>query len=167
MRRGLTQFIHPWGMFLLGYDVIMIPFRISFSPEEATKGWHAMTRRRRWQRWLRRQVELRDRDPAPWTSLYFFYRNSIPVFSSGWVGNILFSHLLFHRMRPKSKWLTVIEDAMRRRHRRLRILVSAGCDLFCKLRRLNVRGCVGTVVDLYGCWRFLTTLCIYSTVFVL
>ena len=29
---------------------------------------------------------------------------------------------------------------------------SAGCDSFCKLWRVNVRGCVGTIVDLCGSW---------------
>ena len=48
-----------------------------------------------------------------------------------------------------------IEDAMRRRHCRLRIWGSAGCDSFCELWRVDVRGCVGTVVDLYGFWRAL------------
>ena len=44
-----------------------------------------------------------------------------------------------------------------RRHAacRPRILGSAGCDSFCKLWRVDGRGCVGTVVDLYGSWRFL------------
>ena len=51
-----------------------------------------------------------------------------------------------------------IEDSMRRRHRRPRIRASAGCDSFCKLLRLSGRGRVGTVVDLYGSWRFLPIL---------
>ena len=42
---------------------------------------------------------------------------------------------------------------MRRRHRRPHIWGSAGGDSFCKLLRVNVRGCVGTVVNLYGSWR--------------
>ena len=48
-----------------------------------------------------------------------------------------------------------IEDAMWRRHRRPRILGSAVCDSFCKLWRMRGRGCVGTVVDLYGSWPIL------------
>ena len=47
---------------------------------------------------------------------------------------------------------------MRRRHGRPCIWGSAGCDSFCKLWRVNARGCVGTVVDLYGSWRFLELL---------
>ena len=50
---------------------------------------------------------------------------------------------------PKLYW---IEDA---RHHRHRIWGSAGCDSFCKLWWVNGRGCVGTVVYLYGSWRFL------------
>ena len=48
---------------------------------------------------------------------------------------------------------------MRRWHRRPSIWGSTGCDLFCKLLRVNVRGCAGTVVDLSGSWRFLVILC--------
>ena len=46
-----------------------------------------------------------------------------------------------------------IEDAMRRRHRRPCIWGTTGCDSSCKLWRVNVGGCLGTVVDLYGSWR--------------
>ena len=59
-----------------------------------------------------------------------------------------------------------IENAMRRKHRRPRIWGSAVCDSFCKLLRVSGRGCVGTVVDLYGSWRFLAILCRILTAFI-
>ena len=35
---------------------------------------------------------------------------------------------------------------------------ALGYDSFCELWRVNSRGCVGTVVGLYGSWRFLAIL---------
>ena len=46
----------------------------------------------------------------------------------------------------------ISEDAMRRSHRRPRFWGSADCESFRKLWLVNVKGCLGTVVDLYGSW---------------
>ena len=55
----------------------------------------------------------------------------------------------------KKAAVIIIGDAMWRIHRRPRIWGSAGCDSFRNLLRVNVAGCVGTVVYPYGSWRFL------------
>ena len=62
-------------------------------------------------------------------------------------------------------FLFLLEESMRRRHCSSRIWGSVGCDAFCKLWWVSVRGCVGTVVGLYGSWRFLAILCRFFTVF--
>ena len=64
---------------------------------------------------------------------------------------------LKQRTWPWNMLRKMIEDAMRRVHRCRcpRIWGSVGCESFSTLWRLNVRRCVGAVVDLYGSWQAL------------